>query len=458
MNEQEIYQKPTQRKNFIQRNPLSVKIALIGLLIAILLIPINMIQGLIYEREYTATEAVNEVHRKWSSYQQIIGPVLTIPYYEKVEKSGDGENDQKIKKVKNYLHFLPESLNIKGELKTEELKRGLYEIVVYNAPLEIEGTFIFPEGFSGSIAPEDLLKEDATLNIGITDMRGISEQVEVKWGDDTLLFNPGIDGQHFLGSGVSTPINLATLTENPDHSLNFNIKLHLKGSESIRFAPLGKTTSVTLNSNCTTPSFTGSFLPEQREVSDNGFESNWKVLHLNRNYSQILAGNNWDSTISESTFGVDLLMPVQQYQKSMRSVKYAFLIIILTFVVSFFVEVMQKKNIHPFQYLLIGLALCLFYTLLIAISEHLNFTLAYVISALMTIILLILYMLGILKIRKTALTIGGLLAFLYTYIFVLIQLETYALLAGSIGLFVILAVIMYYSQKINWNNNEQEKH
>lgn len=135
----------------------------------------------------------------------------------------------------------------------------------------------------------------------------------------------------------------------------------------------------------------------------------------------------------------------------MRSVKYAYLIIILTFVVSFFVEVLQKKNIHPFQYLLTGLALCLFYTLLIAISEHLGFTLAYLISAVMTIVLLTCYMMGILKIRKTALTIGGLLAFLYVYIFVLIQMETYALLAGSLGLFVILAIIMYYSQKINWN-------
>lgn len=137
----------------------------------------------------------------------------------------------------------------------------------------------------------------------------------------------------------------------------------------------------------------------------------------------------------------------------MRSVKYASLIIILTFVVSFFVEVMQKKHIHPFQYLLIGSALCLFYTLLIAISEHLGFTPAYLISALMTIILITLYLIGILKIRKTAFTIGGLLALLYTYIFVLIQMETYALLSGSLGLFVILAVIMYYSQKINWNTS-----
>ena len=135
----------------------------------------------------------------------------------------------------------------------------------------------------------------------------------------------------------------------------------------------------------------------------------------------------------------------------MPSLTYPSLIIILTFVISFFVVVMQNKILHRFLYLLIGLGLCLFYTLLIAISEHLGFNLAYLISAIMTIILLTLYMRGILKIRKTAFTIGGLLALLYLYIFVLIQMETYALLAGSLGLFIILAVIMYYSQKINWN-------
>lgn len=162
-----------------------------------------------------------------------------------------------------------------------------------------------------------------------------------------------------------------------------------------------------------------------------------------------MGGEEFDS------FGVDLLLPVQQYQQSIRSAKYAYLVIILTFVVSFFVEIIQKKNIHPFQYLLIGLALCLFYTLLIAISEHLGFTPAYLIAAVMTIVLLTLYMTGILKIRKTAFTIGGLLAILYLYIYVLIQMETYALLAGSLGLFIILATIMYYSQKVNWNGQQE---
>lgn len=455
MNEQDLFPQNAPRKSFIQRNPISVKITLIGALILILYFPVNMVRGLINERETTAVHATSEVHEKWSSSQNIIGPVLTIPYYEKVEKNGNEKSDEKVKKVKEYLHLLPERLNIKGDLNTQDLKRGLHEIVVYNAPVKLTGQFILPESIAG-IAPEDMLYEEATLNMGITDMRGISEQVTVQWNEDTLVFNPGLESNHFLRSGISTRINMSTFTKQADRSINFEINIKLKGSESINFAPLGKTTSVALTSNCVTPSFSGAFLPEQRDVNEKGFTSSWKVLNLNRNYSQLLSGNKWDFTISESIFGVNLLIPVQQYQKSMRSVKYALLVIVLTFVVSFFAEIMQKKNIHPFQYLLIGLALCLFYTLLVAISEHLGFTLSYAIAAMMTIVLLIFYMIGVLKVKKTALMIGGLLTFLYIYIFILIQMETYALLAGSIGLFVILAIVMYYSQKINWNNTQEQ--
>ena len=377
------------RQGFMQRNALSVKIILIGVLILILLIPLAMIRGLISERSETASEATTEVQNKWSSSQLVTGPFISIPCYENYEETyyENGATKIRVKKVKNYIHILPELLDITGNVETEELSRGLYDIVVYKTPLVLKGKFIIPEHFETTILPEDIALQHATLNLGISDLRGISEQITVDWGKETLQFNPGLPSDFILSSGVSS----------------------------------------------------------------SGFTADWKVLNLNRNYPQVFTSNQYHNEEELSSFGVNLLLPVQQYQQSMRSVKYASLIIILTFVISFFVEVMQKKNIHPFQYLLIGLGLCLFYTLLIAISEHLGFNLAYLISAIMTIILLTLYMRGILKIRKTAFTIGGLLALLYLYIFVLIQMETYALLAGSLGLFIILAVIMYYSQKINWN-------
>ena len=440
------------RQGFMQRNALSVKIILIGVLILILLIPLAMIRGLISERSETASEATTEVQNKWSSSQLVTGPFISIPCYENYEETyyENGATKIRVKKVKNYIHILPELLDITGNVETEELSRGLYDIVVYKTPLVLKGKFIIPEHFETTILPEDIALQHATLNLGISDLRGISEQITVDWGKETLQFNPGLPSDFILSSGVSSVLPQHQKLQAGD-SIEFSIQLQLKGSESIQFSPFGKTTQIHLTSNCTTLSFTGAFLPENREITNSGFTADWKVLNLNRNYPQVFTSNQYHNEEELSSFGVNLLLPVQQYQQSMRSVKYASLIIILTFVISFFVEVMQKKNIHPFQYLLIGLGLCLFYTLLIAISEHLGFNLAYLISAIMTIILLTLYMRGILKIRKTAFTIGGLLALLYLYIFVLIQMETYALLAGSLGLFIILAVIMYYSQKINWN-------
>ena len=449
------------RKGLNKQDTLVLKIILIAFLIALSFIPMSMIRGLISEREQTANEAAKEVQQKWSGSQTLVGPVLTIPYKYQDEK-GETQN--------GYINYLPENLHISGNINTQELKRGLYEIVVYNSTLELKGTFSIKDLIGNDIPINNLLFEQTTLNIGLSDLRGINEQATLEWNGQKIDFTPGVDSHSIVSSGISTKITPQQLLTN-DSVVHFIVKLKLKGSESMQFAPLGKTTRIQLTSNCKTPSFTGAFLPSEREVSNDGFSSQWEILEFNRNFSQIIKGTHrqintpdgytiLDSglryaseAIAQSSFGVNLLFPVDQYQKSMRSAKYAFLIIILNFVVSFFVEIFQKKNIHPVQYLLIGLALCLFYTLLVSTSEHIGFTPAYIISALMTTSLITFYMIGILKIKKTAFTIGGLLACLYAYIFFLIQLETYALLVGSIGLFVILAIIMYFSQKINWYNN-----
>ena len=432
--------------NFFTRYHMVIKAILISFLTLFLMIPMALIGDLISERERTARDATVEVHQKWSGEQTIMGPVLSIPYYE-VTTGKDGKKE----KTMSVIQILPESLSIRGEVKTQELKRGLYEIVVYNAPIELKGNFLLPDELSK--LPESSWNEiffgDAMLNIGISDLRGISEQVKMQWNDQLLVFNPGVPQAMILSSGVSVHVDLTSLLK--DSSVEFAIELKLKGSETLRFTPIGKTTVVNLQSNCTTPSFSGAFLPVDRDVNDKGFTCAWKVMNLNRNYPQVITNSRWEMDIKHSEFGVDMLLPVQHYQKSMRTVKYAILIIVLTFVVSFFVEIIQKKRIHPFQYLLVGAALCLFYSLLISISEHTGFTVAYGIASVMTVTMLTCYMSGVLKIRKTAMAIGGLLALLYLCIFILIQLETYALLVGSIGLFVILAVIMYFSQRINWS-------
>ena len=294
--------------------------------------------------------------------------------------------------------------------------------------------------------------DKAAVCFNLTDMRGISEQVSIAIDDSVYVFEPGMDGLGIKNTGVHTLVDLSSLKG--EQKIPYEMKIRLKGSQSVNFTPLGKTTKVNLKANWNTPSFVGSFLPENRDVTADEFSAQWQVLNLNRNYSQVLVDPSAMvvSDIADSDFGVNLKVPVEQYQQSMRSAKYAVLIILLTFTVIFFTEIMEKTRIHALQYLLVGLALCLFYSLLLSISEHLGFNMAYLISAVLTIGLVSGYMLGIIKKKKPAFIMGGLLIILYVYIFILIQLETYALLAGSLGLFVILAAVMYFSKKIDWFN------
>ena len=233
---------------------------------------------------------------------------------------------------------------------------------------------------------------------------------------------------------------------------NFNVKL--KGSEYINFVPVGKVTDIELSSDWNNPSFDGPFLPDSREIDDDGFTAHWNVLHLNRNYPQAWIGAQ--HKVKDSAFGVNLLIPVDSYQKSERSIKYAILFIGLTFLVFFFIEIINKKRVHPIQYILVGLALCLFYTLLLSISEHTSFNIAYGISTLLTIGLISTYTKTVLKSNALTGLMGGILIILYLFIFIIIQLQDYALLMGSIGLFIILGLVMYFSRKIDWYqiNNE----
>ncbi len=224
--------------------------------------------------------------------------------------------------------------------------------------------------------------------------------------------------------------------------------IDLKGSQFLYFVPVGKTTNVNINSNWTNPSFGGEFLPDSREINNEGFQSYWNILHLNRNYPQSWSDN--EHSVTYSAFGVNLLLPVDRYQKSMRVIKYAILFLAFTFLVFFFIEVMNKVFIHPIQYILVGIAIVVFYTLLLAISEHLAFNISYLISAILTLTLITAYVLAILKSKKITVLILGILGILYGFIFTIIQLQDYALLIGSIGIFVILAIVMYYSRKIDW--------
>lgn len=421
----------------------------IFILILILLIPAAMVQGLIHERMMTQQEAIEEVSSKHARQQNLSGPILTIPY--EVRKNVTG-SDGKLTStpVIQYYHILPERLDVTCDLIPEKRKRGIYEVVVYDTKLKYEGVYKNFKFEQNGIRPDQLQLDKAFITLGITDLKGLSEQVKINFNDSNYYFNPGVQTDQVVSSGLNVPVVIDSLSE----AMKFNYSMNLKGSESLMFAPIGKETKVTMKSDWKDPSFNGTFLPDSRKVGEDGFEAVWKVLHLNRNYPQEWSGNKFG--IYNSQFGVDLKLPVDIYQKSMRVAKYALLFIVLTFLVFFFVEIMNKILIHPIQYILVGIALVLFYVLLLAFSEQIYFNWAYVIASLMTIILVTMYCRSILKSWGLAIMTGSILIILYGFIFILIQLQDYALLFGSLGVFLILAVTMYFSRKIDWFDLKKE--
>lgn len=414
------------------------KMGTVFIITLILLIPASLIKGLVNERQNTKSEAVIEVGDKWGTSQIITGPVLSIPY--KVENTSS---------LINYIHILPESLTVNGKVIPETLKRGIFEIAVYDSQSILSGKFQFPDLDKLKVKPENLLLDQARLNLGISDMKGIQDDVKVKWNGDHISFEPGISHLHkeVLNSGISAPIALF-LEEGNIETTDYHIQLNIKGSESLAFVPTGKETNVHISSTWNSPSFTGDFVPKKRTISTSGFEASWLVTHLNRNFPQ--SWKNTQPDLEASAFGVDLYIPVDNYQKSERSIKYAILFIGLTFLVFFFIEIRNKRPVHPVQYSLVGIALCLFYILLVSISEHLTFNLAYLIASISTVSMVTCFTKAVLKNTNLTFMMGGILSTLYLFIFMLIQLEDFALLTGSIGLFLILGLIMFFSRKIDW--------
>lgn len=428
------------------KNSVGLKLITITILMLLLLIPASMIKSIINERENLNQSVLNEVSQKWAGKQQINGPVLCIPLvYEYVHE--DDEKETKTITHTKQLYVLPDQLSIKGKIDPETLKRGIYEVVVYRSSLNISGKYnlnlkIDQEGL------KEIKYDKAFLTVGISDLRGIEDEVVLNWGKQKLDIQAGSNLNDMISSGVN--IDLPNIKNQINQNINFSFQLNLQGSQNISFIPLGSTTKVDLQSSWSSPSFNGNFIPDNREVRDSGFTAQWKVLQLNRNYPQSWINKNMRKEMQYSAFGLDLIMPMDDYQKSMRSSKYAAMTIALIFLIFFLVEILNGRKIHPFQYALVGLALCVFYILLISISEHSNFNIAYLISAGITSLMILLYAKSVFKSNKFTAVLGATVLGIYGFLFVTLQLADYALLMGSIGLALILGLTMYFTRNINW--------
>jgi inner membrane protein len=428
------------------RRSITLKIVSVGILILLLLIPTAMIRNLISERQSRRDSVVKEISQKWGGSQTITGPFMTVPfktYFE--DKDGKRQFDL------GYLHILPETLDIEGEIEPEVRYRSLFEAVLYNIRLHFKGSFKLPSISQLNIDSNNILWDKAYLSLGITDMRGIQDGIIMSFNKTHYDANPGLKTTDLVPAGVSTLVK----TISPNEANSFSFDLNLNGSQQISLVPVGESNTVRINSSWPSPSFNGAFLPADHEVKKDGFSASWKILHLNRNYPQLWEGAQYK--VTESAFGVRLILTADIYQKSMRLAKYAIIFLFFTFATFFFSEIMNKQRIHPIQYILIGIAILIFYTLVLSLSEHMHFNYAYILSAASVTLMISGYAKAIISNSRFALSVLGILAILYCYLFVVLQLEDYALIMGSIGLFIILAVVMYMTRKINWYEIETDQ-
>lgn len=434
----------------------TAKMMMVGLLTLVLLIPLEFVKELITERSTRKKEVVEEVAQLWGKDVFFYGPILKVPYktYEEYNVTNPKTNVVTIERKASidYAYFFPEKLNNKSDVKKNtSLKRGIYNNVVFSASMNFDGFFGKPNFEKLGIKDEDLLWEKATIIVKTTNLKSIKSDLNIKLNNEKLNFESKPEEDKFYGTLETNVFNYKTLATN--ERINFNFLMQYNGSNSVKFIPVGKTTVINLNSDWESPSFEGTFAANDttKIINKKGFHADWKILDINRSFSQQFVGKI--PNLNEYSFGVKLIETVDEYQQNERASKYGFLVIGLTFLIFFLIQSISKIGIHIFQYSMIGLALIMFYTLLISITEHSCFALAYIIAGISVIIMITLYSISILKNRKFPVFIGLSLTALYTFIFVIIQLENYALLVGSIGLFLILGAVMYFSRKIDWGNN-----
>lgn len=424
---------------------ITFKAMVIGFLTLILLIPGLMIQDLIRERQNRSNETIEKINAKWSNAQTFCGPVLSIPY-----TTTHIDSNNKTHYQEHVLTITPGALNINTQLFPEERYYGIYKTILYKSETDITGNFdkiSFPK-----IENSTIHWDQAYLAVGVSDLRGITDNIDFRLDNKQYPVETTGNQDTQIGKMLAIPLNDPEILQT-GQPLTFNCKLKLNGSSNINFIPMGKTTKVHITGNWKSPGFIGNFTPEHT-ITEKGFEADWSILSFNRSIPEMWIDGQANS-FDDASFGVNLVDPVNHYQQNMRSAKYAIMFIALTFVVFFFVEILTKKRIHPIQYLLVGLALILFYSLLLSISEQINFGIAYLIASLATIGLITAYAHSIFKNRMQTGALTGMLALLYIFLYVILQLEDVALLIGSIGLFIILGVIMFFSRKINWYKEEE---
>jgi len=449
---------PKTQPSFTRRNTTIIKVLGVGALVLVLLIPLMMISGVLSDRLQRRNEAVADITSSWGQEQNVIGPVLGIPYtyrYKTVKEVPLGADKVERREVEETAtanaYFLPETLNIAGDVQTQTLHRGIYDAAVFRAQVTLTGKFAAPDFGALKIDTKDIQWKDAFVSFAVNDMRGTREGIMLDWGGDKRPLLPGSQVP-----GYTTGATAMLGTDHPIGSaVDFSIAVDFNGSEGIFFAPFGVKNEATLKSNWPDPGFRGAFLPANRSVRPDGFDANWKVSYYGRDYPQQWSSRGGNErfnvkSVGSSRFGAQFLSILDAYRYVERSIKYGVLFLVLVFTTFFLFEVTARQKIHPFQYLMVGAALCLFYLLLLSISEFIGFGWAYLIASVASTLLITWYCRFFLGGGVRTLMIGAGLAGVYTFLYITLRQQDYALLMGAIALFIVLAIVMYVTRKVDW--------
>lgn len=422
-----------------------LRLAMVGSMMLVFLIPISWIGDLVGERMARRSEAEAEVWGKWGGRQRIVGPALTVPYVHRwTERSADGK--EIVRTVDRHLTILPNELRLQARIDAEERYRGIFSVPVYKVVLDVTGEFAAPDLAALQIEPELVDWQRSELAVGIADARAIQNRAVAIWNDAERAFQPG-PGRLDTSGGIHAPVGPPFAGPRA----TFAFALELNGSGGLYFTASGQQTIATVLSNWPAPSFQGSWLPAERSGDDDGFRATWRIPFLARNQpSMWTTESSGLAKLEEAEFGVDLKTPVDAHRMAHRSVKYARLFIAMTFGTIWLIEVLAGVRVHPIQYLLIGGALCTFYLLELSLSEQTGFGTAYLIASLCVAGLISSYSGVVLKGWWRALGVATTIAALYAYLYVLLTNEDYALLFGSIGVFAAIAVAMLATRSIDW--------
>jgi len=461
------------------------KMIVVGVLVIICWIASLLVLGIISERSSRQSEAEMQIAEQWGRPQLIAGPVIVVPFNKLIATTNAPSQI-----VRQNLYILPKELNADVKLEPEVRSRGIFSAPVYRSHMAMSGSFRLPspsEQISLDITPSSLIWREATLVMGLSDTRNITV-TDLKLDGGALSFVPGSSMWNVNGMGVQAPIPRLSsptggVTIRP--YIGFKIDFDVTGSKGISFLPLGEVTKVSASAPWGSPSFFGAYLPDTETINKNDFKATWHISSLGRSYPSAWVGTSggmslssdavsypeaffdsgtrvkpinvysnsgekYGQALASSAFGVNLFREVTFYTLVSRTVKYAILFIALTFLAFYLFEVISRTRVHPFQYLLIGAALVLFYLLLLSFSEHIGFALAYLLSSILTLGLVTAYSASVLKAKSRAWIIAAILIVLYAYLYAILQLENFALLFGTLFLFVALAAVMRATRKIEW--------